>query len=141
MFPWNYGFHFGIASYMFLGAFYTVLLVVAATLAYAFWRAHRTLRSGAGEHIRWHSDFHDLPAADRVCRHVLTGEFQRRECPHAFDCRECTTHEKLVAASPETTRRGEFRHLRDVVSSRSLLSSRSHLGPSRSRWHRDDRAG
>ncbi len=101
MFPWNYGFHWGIASYLFLGAFYTVLLVVAATLACAFWRAHRTLRSGAGERVRWQSDFHDLPASDRVCRHVLTGELQRRECPHAFDCRECTTHEKLVLHQPK----------------------------------------
>ena len=31
MFPWNYGFHFGVASYIFLGAFYTVLVVVATT--------------------------------------------------------------------------------------------------------------
>ena len=44
MFPWNYGFHFGIASYIFLGAFYTVLVVVATTLLNALWRAHRDLR-------------------------------------------------------------------------------------------------
>jgi hypothetical protein len=100
MFPWNYGFHFGIASYIFLGAFYTVLVVVVTTVLKALWRARRDLGKGKVEDIRWHSDFHDLPAADRACRHVLTGEFKRRECPNAFDCRECATHAKLVAVHP-----------------------------------------
>ena len=100
MFPWNYGFHFGVASYIFLGAFYTVLVVVATTILNALWRAHRDLSKGKVEDIRWHSDFHDLAAADRNCRHVLTGEFKTRECQHAFDCRECETHAKLVALNP-----------------------------------------
>jgi hypothetical protein len=100
MFPWNYGFHFGAASYIFLGAFYTVLLVVATTILNAFWRARRDLGKGSVEDIRWHSDFQDLSAADRTCRHVLTGEFQSRECPHAFDCRQCETHAKLTALHP-----------------------------------------
>src|SRR5215831_7164984 len=100
MFPWNYGFHFGIASYIFLGAFYTVVVVVVTTVLNALWRAHRDLGKGKVEDIRWHSDFHDLPAADRACRHVLTGEFKSRECPNAFDCRECVTHAKLVAVHP-----------------------------------------
>src|SRR6516225_7425562 len=39
----------------------------------------------------------DLPAADRACRHVLTGEFKCRECPNAFDCRQCETHARLIA--------------------------------------------
>ena len=52
------------------------------------------------EDIRWHSDFHELSAADRTCRHVLTGEFKNRECPRAFDCRGCETHAKLVALHP-----------------------------------------
>jgi hypothetical protein len=100
MFPWNYGFHFGAASYIFLGAFYSVLVVVATTVLKALWRSHRDLSKGKAEDIRWHSDFHDLSAADRSCRHVLTGEFTSRECPHAFDCRECETHAKLIAVHP-----------------------------------------
>jgi hypothetical protein len=44
MFPWNYGFHFGVASYIFLGAFYTVVVVVATTMLNALWRAHRDLK-------------------------------------------------------------------------------------------------
>jgi hypothetical protein len=97
MFPWNYGFHWGPGTLIFLGAFYTVLLVVACTVLTALLRSWRTLRQEGAESLRWHSDFHDLPKCDRVCRHVLTGEFKNRECPNAFDCRECKTHHALAA--------------------------------------------
>jgi hypothetical protein len=100
VFPWNYGFHWGPGTYVFLGAFYTVLIVVATTLISAALRSRRAMRHEMTDSIRWHSDFHDLPAQDRVCRHVLTGEFKSRECPHAFDCRECVTHNKWVAKCP-----------------------------------------
>lgn len=100
MLPWNYGFHWNAGTLIFLGAFYTVLVVVATTVIRAAFHSRRELAAHHEESIRWHSDFHDLPAADRVCRHVLTGEFKRRECPHAFDCRECETHAKLIARHP-----------------------------------------
>ena len=58
------------------------------------------MRTQRTEQIRWHSDFEDLLSRDRVCRHVLTGEFQQRECPNAFDCRNCETHGKLIARRP-----------------------------------------
>jgi glycine cleavage system H protein len=67
---------------------------------FAVFRSRRDLRAHQTEEIRWHSDFHDLPARDRVCRHVLTGEFQSRECPNAFDCRHCETHARLIALHP-----------------------------------------
>ncbi|MGO9259987.1 MAG: glycine cleavage system protein H [Bryobacteraceae bacterium] len=100
MLPWTYGFHWNPATVIFLGAFYTVLVVVATTVIRAALRARRELAAHREESIRWHCDFEDLPAADRVCRHVLTGEFRRRECPHAFDCRECETHARLIAKHP-----------------------------------------
>lgn len=100
MLPWNYGFQWNAGHIIFLGAFYAVLATVAATLLRAGIRSRRDLRARKVEHIRWHSDFHDLPAQDRVCRHVLTGEFKSRECPHAFDCRECETHAKLIERRP-----------------------------------------
>ncbi|HEY1339322.1 MAG TPA: hypothetical protein VGF59_17535, partial [Bryobacteraceae bacterium] len=78
-----------MATVIFLGAFYTVVVVVATTVLSAAWRSRRDLRAQEAESIRWHSDFHDLLARDRVCRHVLTGELRARECPNAFDCREC----------------------------------------------------
>jgi len=89
-----------MAKLIFLGAIYTVLVVVAGTLLNALWRSFRALRHGKTDHIRWHSDFHDLPTADRCCRHVLTGEFQHRECPNAFDCRRCETHARWVCEHP-----------------------------------------
>ena len=100
MFPWNYGFEWNTAHVIFLGAFYTVLVVVATTLVSAFLRARRDLGARKEESIRWHTDFEDLPPQDRVCRHVLTGEFRHRECPNAFDCRFCPTHAKLIAGHP-----------------------------------------
>jgi len=100
MLPWNYGFHWNAGTLIFLGAFYTVLVVVAATVVNAALRSRRELKEHHEESIRWHSDFHDLPPADRVCRHVLTGEFRQRECPNAFDCRECETHARLIARRP-----------------------------------------
>jgi hypothetical protein len=81
-----------MARYIFLGAFYSVIAAIAVTLLCALWRSLRALRRGKADEIRWHSDFHDLPAADRVCRHELTGELAQRECPNAFDCRRCTVH-------------------------------------------------
>jgi hypothetical protein len=100
VFPWNYGFHWSAGTVIFLGAFYTVLVVVATTVLSALWRSRRAIRAGQAEHIRWHSDFHDLAPRDRDCRHVLTGEFKKRECPNAFDCRECETHRKLIEKHP-----------------------------------------
>ena len=100
MLPWNYGFHWNLTSYIFLGAFYTVLVVVATTVLQALWRSRRALQSNQAEAIRWAANFHDLPARDRACRHALTGEAPGRECPHAFDCRQCETHPKLLAAHP-----------------------------------------
>lgn len=85
-----------MAHLIFMGAFYSVLAVVAATLLFALWRSKRAMPHV--EEICWHSDFHDLPASDRVCRHVLTGELRRRECPNAFDCRTCQTHARMKKA-------------------------------------------
>jgi len=89
-----------MTRYIFLGAFYTVLTIVTVTLLRALWRSMRALRRGRADEVRWHSDFHELPASDRVCRHELTGEFTHRECPNAFDCRQCQVHAALIAQHP-----------------------------------------
>ena len=127
MLPWNYGFHLDAGHIVFLGAFYTVLVIIVTTLVNAALRSRRDLSSRKVERIRWHSEFHDLPAGDRVCRHVLTGEFESRECPHSFDCRECETHATPGGEPPggRGRRRGD---LRDVVPAGSPLPSRAHLG-------------
>src|SRR5579872_2767516 len=100
MFPWNYGFEWNASHVIFLGAFYTVLAIVAATVVSAMLRTRRDLRASRADDIRWHSDFHDLPAQDRACRHVVSGELRHRECPNAFDCRSCPTHARLIARNP-----------------------------------------
>jgi hypothetical protein len=100
MFPWNYGFHWTAGSVIFLGAFYCVIAVVAATVIAALIRARRAVAGGHDEEIRWRSDFHELPAPSRACRHSFTGELPGRECPNAFDCRRCEKHAQLLAAHP-----------------------------------------
>src|SRR5512142_207030 len=98
MLPWNYGFHWNTGTIVFIGAFYSVLCVVAGTVLKAAARSWRALRAEKAEHVRWHSEFHDLTPAERACRHTFTGEFRDRVCPNGFDCRECETHGKLVAS-------------------------------------------
>ena len=100
MLPWNYGFHWDLGHIVFLGAFYLVLATVALTIIGALRRSRQAIAGHRVEQIAWHADFHDLPLRDRVCRHVLTGELQRRECPHAFDCRHCQTHAALLEVRP-----------------------------------------
>jgi hypothetical protein len=96
-----------MAHSIFLGAFFTVATIVVLTVLNALWRSNRAMRHGKVDDVRWHSDFHDLPACDRSCRHVLTGEFSRRECPNAFDCRRCETHARLTARQPLRPREGD----------------------------------
>jgi glycine cleavage system H lipoate-binding protein len=98
--PWNYGFAWNAGHIIFLGAFYAVLAAVAATVVSAAVRSREALRSGKADAIRWHSDFESLPSGDRVCRHVLTGEFRERECRNAFCCGNCETHVKLTERNP-----------------------------------------
>ncbi len=73
---------------------------IAATLLCALLRARQALGRREAEAIRWHTDFGDLPAADRACRHALTGEMAGRDCPNAFDCRVCAPHARLMAHAP-----------------------------------------
>jgi hypothetical protein len=89
-----------IGHVIFLGAFFSVAAIIVITLLQATMRSRRDLRAQMVDHIRWHSDFEDLSARDRVCRHVLTGEFKSRECPNGFDCRQCETHNKWVERHP-----------------------------------------
>lgn len=103
MFPWNYGFHWTSGSVVFLGAFYGVLVVVAATVLAALWRSRRALAGKRTEEIRWRSEFLDLPPRDRSCRHMLTGELRHRECLDTFDCRHCETHARFVPGEPAAT--------------------------------------
>lgn len=100
MLPWNYGFHWSTGTVTFLGAFYTVLTAVVTTLVCALRRSRRVFTARRIAEVRWQSDFHNLPQADRACRHALTGELPGRECQNALDCRRCETHARLLALAP-----------------------------------------
>jgi glycine cleavage system H lipoate-binding protein len=114
------------AYLIFMGVFYTVLVVVATTVVSAAVRARRDLRGSRADEIRWRSGFEDLPARDRVCRHVLTGEFTRRECPNAFDCRLCETHAKLIARHPVAQTAGAEEDILGMSFPLDRLYHRSH---------------
>jgi glycine cleavage system H protein len=100
MFPGVDGFEWTAGHLIFLGVFFSVLIVIATTVVTASIRAGRDGHARTIENLRWQSSFHDLPARDRACRHELTGEFKQRTCKLKFDCRQCETHAKLVAKHP-----------------------------------------
>jgi hypothetical protein len=100
MFPGVDGFRWDTGHVVFLGAFFTVALVVAATLIAAFFRSLRDREPKLEQRIRWRLDFSELPARDRCCRHEMTGEVARRHCPNEFDCRRCPDHPAFARLRP-----------------------------------------
>lgn len=96
MFPWVYGFTWTPGHVIFVGVFLTVATAVAVTVAFAFFRSFRAFRRGRAGQIAWQSQFHDLPASDRACRHAMTGELKGRVCDNGFDCRQCSMHSQMV---------------------------------------------
>jgi glycine cleavage system H lipoate-binding protein len=92
MFPGIYEFSWDAGHVIFLGIFYTVLVVVFGTVGIAGIRALRDLRHRRVEAVRWHADFEDLPASARRCRHELSGEIDERTCSRGFHCGSCPDH-------------------------------------------------
>lgn len=99
MFPWVNGFKWDAGHVIFLGAFYTVVMIVLATVVRALVRSRHHVRVEKVEAFRWKQDFHDLPARDRRCRHELNGEVDSRLCENGFDCRSCAKHPEFVQAA------------------------------------------
>lgn len=106
MFPWVTGFQWTTGNVIFLGLFFSVILLVLGTLARAVLSSRRALAAGGVNALRWDMDFEELPPAARVCRHELSGDVPHRTCHNGFDCRHCALHPKLEAAS---ARRGAGR--------------------------------
>jgi glycine cleavage system H lipoate-binding protein len=92
MFPFVYEFHWTPGHIIFLGIFFTVLVLIAATFIKAMFRSQKDFRLKKSGEILWHSDFEDLPKYARVCRHELTGEVEHRVCENAFNCGACEAH-------------------------------------------------
>jgi len=110
MFPGVSGFKWDAGHVVFLGAFYTVVMVVLATFLSALVRTRRDLRFAKAVAIRWKEDFHDLPPRDRRCRHELNGEVESRVCENGFDCRSCAWHPEFerAAAAQAAPLRGDL---------------------------------
>lgn len=100
MLPWAHGFTWDIGHLVFLGIFYSVVLVIFVTVARALWRARQDFKRQKQEEIVWEASFEDLPATARVCRHELRGAVAQRQCDHEFDCRTCSNHPKILAQAP-----------------------------------------
>ena len=95
MFPGVDGFHWTAGHIFFISVFLGIVSAIAAVAIVSLARAARDVTSGRVNTIRWSTDFADLPASDRKCRHALTGEAPDRVCPNAFDCRVCVNHPKF----------------------------------------------
>ena len=135
MFPWTYGFEWTSASVIFLGAFYAVIAVVAATVIRALMRTRLAIAGGETEKIRWSSEFHDLAQQARLCRHALTGDFPGRECPSGFDCGRCEKHAEFVAAHPPAAPQNVEEEIFGMAFPLNRLYHRGHT------WVRPERDG
>ncbi len=96
MLPGINGFHWQLGHLVFIGTFFTVIVVIFGTSAVGFLRSVLHLRSRDKEAILWEHQFHDLPSDEKACRHSMTGELKGRLCPNGFDCRDCSTHDRLT---------------------------------------------
>lgn len=92
MFPFVYEFHWSPVHIIFLGIFFTVVVVILSTLSLAVMRVYKAFRKRHQEMIRWEADFEDLPSEARACRHQISNEIAQRTCNNEFSCRTCAVH-------------------------------------------------
>jgi glycine cleavage system H lipoate-binding protein len=97
MFPFIYEFHWTPVHIIFLGIFFSVVVVILTTVALACVRSYKAFQKKHQELIRWEADFEDLPLTARVCRHEINAEVAQRTCNNEFDCRSCTVHPTFLA--------------------------------------------
>jgi glycine cleavage system H lipoate-binding protein len=100
MLPWVYEFRWDAGHIIFLGVFFSVLIIIASTLMRALMRAIGDFKNRRVDHVMWEVAFEDLPEPARACRHQLSGEVAHRTCPNEFDCRDCVSHELFLRANP-----------------------------------------
>jgi len=101
MLPGIHGFHWHLGHLVFIGAFFTIVVVIFGTSALGFFRSAVRLRSRDKETIVWKHQFHDLALEEKACRHALTGELKGRVCPNAFDCTNGATHQAMSEDNPQ----------------------------------------
>lgn len=96
MFPGIDGFHWSFGHVLFLSLFFAVALTIFATVTSAAWRTMRDFRSRRAIEIWWRSEFDELTAVERRCRHELAGRVISRICDNAFDCRQCEKYAQFA---------------------------------------------
>lgn len=92
MFPWVYEFQWSATHLIFLGAFFSVAIVIGVTVARAFWNTNRRLSRHSIEDLQWHVNFEELPSSARLCRHEVGQRSTGRLCHQEFDCNSCEKH-------------------------------------------------
>ena len=109
MLPIVYEFQWTAGHLIFLGAFFSVVFIIASTLGMALWRAERNRGHKVGA-IRWKSEFSDLAERDRACRHSFDGRLPGRVCGNGFDCRGCGKHAEVTRQDAPETPAGRLFH-------------------------------
>ena len=97
MFPWVDGFHWTFGHVLFLSLFFTVVLVITATVISAIGRTVKNLRTQSAAELCWKADFTELSETERRCRHEIAGRVASRMCDNAFDCRHCAKYADFAA--------------------------------------------
>lgn len=96
MFPWVYGFEWTAGNVIFLGLFFSVVIVILTTVAVAVVRSRRAFKERRHHEVKWESTFEDLGSEARPCRHQLSGETDQRMCRHGFECKDCSFHKQML---------------------------------------------
>jgi hypothetical protein len=102
MFPWVDGFHWSPGHIIFLSVFFTVVLIILTTFAWAIWRTASDFRTHRATETCWRLNFAELPEAERRCRHELAGRLPHRVCNNAFDCRHCSKYAEFAVLPSKT---------------------------------------
>lgn len=96
MFPWIYEFKWTAGHIVFLGVFFSVAFIIAATLVRALQRVWDIFNRHAEDAVMWESAFEGISHRSRPCRHELSGEVEHRTCENGFGCGECSGHRKFI---------------------------------------------
>jgi glycine cleavage system H protein len=96
MFPGVDGFQWSFGHVLFLALFFAIALTICGTIVSAAWRTRQDFRTHRAIDLCWKSDFSELPASERRCRHELAGRVISRTCDNAFDCRHCEKYSQFA---------------------------------------------
>jgi len=102
MLPTVYEFQWNAFHITFLLIFFSVFVIIIATLFLAVRRTEQAKFQHAVDQILWHADFEDLPPKAKICRHALAGKIRHRICDNLFDCRQCKVHHLLESRQSAT---------------------------------------